>query len=302
MDTFDHIRQLLADYDATHPGAAQLDRMIYLEFKLRLPELLLMRVDKITMSVSLEARVPYLDHRLVEFAAAIPARFKVRGGKGKHVLKKAVRGLVPDAVLDRKKRGFGAPMAQWMRPGPFLDHVRDRIMRSGLQTAGVLDYTTVRRLLEIQGSGRADLSIVRVGALQPGRVVRPDDRPCTVRGGLADALGSTGVVVVPRDDSAVHGRRSDVARVVLSLPRRGLFSIHNDGHPVDRDRVGEAYRVSPDDVQYVQPLNAARTLGRKIERTRSASAGAPDTAVAAPPPPSDSPSRRGSERCWTTPV
>lgn len=159
VDTFDHIRRLLADYDGTHPSADQLDRMIYLEFKLRLPELLLMRVDKITMSVSLEARVPYLDHRLVEFAAAIPARFKVRGGRGKHVLKKAVRGLVPGAVLDRKKRGFGAPMAQWMRPGPFLDHIRHRIMHSGLRTAGVLDYATVRRLLEIQASGRADLSV-----------------------------------------------------------------------------------------------------------------------------------------------
>jgi asparagine synthase (glutamine-hydrolysing) len=158
-DTFDHVERLLETFDARHPGSDQLDRMIYLEFKLRLPELLLMRVDKITMSVSLEARVPYLDHRLVEFAASVPSRFKVRPNQGKYVLKQGVRGMVPDFVLDAKKKGFGAPMAEWLAPGPFLNHIQDRILRSRLQDEGIINYDVVKRLLALQQSGKVNLSM-----------------------------------------------------------------------------------------------------------------------------------------------
>jgi len=87
--------------------------MTYLDLNLRLPELLLMRVDKMSMAVSLEARVPFLDHMLVELAMSIPAAVKTTDGVLKYILKKAVRGIIPDELIDRKKQGFGVPMYEW---------------------------------------------------------------------------------------------------------------------------------------------------------------------------------------------
>jgi len=83
------------------------------EFDLRLPELLLMRIDKMTMASSVEARAPYLDPQLVEFAARLPLSLHWRGGDGKRILKRAFRDVVPEAVLTRRKRGFGAPVWRW---------------------------------------------------------------------------------------------------------------------------------------------------------------------------------------------
>ncbi len=88
--------------------------MAYIDLNLRLPELLLMRVDKMSMGVSLEGRVPFLDHRFVQFAMGIPDRIKLGGGTFKHILKKAVRGVIPDDIIDRPKQGFGVPVYEWM--------------------------------------------------------------------------------------------------------------------------------------------------------------------------------------------
>src|SRR5262249_17812313 len=81
--------------------------MSFVDLNMRLPELLLMRVDKMSMGVSLEARVPFLDHKFVELAMSIPAAVKTRNGELKHILKRAVRGVIPDDIIDRKKQGFG---------------------------------------------------------------------------------------------------------------------------------------------------------------------------------------------------
>jgi asparagine synthase (glutamine-hydrolysing) len=91
--------------------------MTYLETRLRLPELLLMRLDKMTMACSLEGRVPFLDHKLVELSMSIPSKVKVNGKTTKPVLKRAVRGLIPDEIIDRKKQGFGIPIGDWAREG-----------------------------------------------------------------------------------------------------------------------------------------------------------------------------------------
>lgn len=87
--------------------------MSYLDLKLRLPELLLMRIDKMSMGVGLEARVPFLDHKFVEFAMSVPAQAKLRGGTLKHLLKRSVRGLLSDDLIDRPKQGFGVPIYEW---------------------------------------------------------------------------------------------------------------------------------------------------------------------------------------------
>jgi asparagine synthase (glutamine-hydrolysing) len=92
---------------------SNLNWMTYLDLNLRLPELLLMRIDKMSMGVSLEGRVPFLDHKFVELAMSIPESVKTKNGALKYILKKAVRGLIPDELIDRKKQGFGVPVYEW---------------------------------------------------------------------------------------------------------------------------------------------------------------------------------------------
>ena len=106
-DTYSQIiKKHYNTYDNKKPDSSFIDRIIYLELKHRLPELLLMRVDKMAMATSVETRVPYLDHELVQFALSIPSSLKYRKGSTKHILKEAARGIIPNQVIDRKKVGF----------------------------------------------------------------------------------------------------------------------------------------------------------------------------------------------------
>ncbi|MFH1783733.1 MAG: asparagine synthase (glutamine-hydrolyzing) [bacterium] len=91
-----------------------LNWMTYIDLKFRLPELLLMRVDKMSMASSLETRVPFLDHELVEFVMSIPQSVKIRGNKLKYILKKVAELLLPRDIIYREKQGFGAPVTQWL--------------------------------------------------------------------------------------------------------------------------------------------------------------------------------------------
>lgn len=95
------------------PENTQLNWMTYIDLKHRLPELLLMRVDKMSMAVSLEARVPFLDHKFVEYAMGIPTSLKTKNNESKYILKKAVEGILPNEIIYRKKQGFGAPVFDW---------------------------------------------------------------------------------------------------------------------------------------------------------------------------------------------
>jgi asparagine synthase (glutamine-hydrolysing) len=157
-DSFNVVRSFLGPFDAAHPGQDVLTRMIYNEFKLRLPELLLMRVDKIGMSTTIEARVPFLDHELVEFTMDIPMAAKVKNGQAKYLLKKAVRGWIPDEIIDRKKMGFGAPMSQWLR-GEFGRRVEAELLSSPLVKSGWLRRDFVRELCTRHRTGRGDNSL-----------------------------------------------------------------------------------------------------------------------------------------------
>ncbi|HYE66486.1 MAG TPA: asparagine synthase (glutamine-hydrolyzing) [Pyrinomonadaceae bacterium] len=129
------------------PSSDFLSRMIYLELKLRLPELLLTRVDKLTMAASVEARVPFLDHRLVEYAMGLPRSLKVEGKSGKHILKRALEGILPRDVLYSPKRGFGAPIREWFR-GPTSDLLGAHLLNSPMRRRGFFDYQFIARMLE----------------------------------------------------------------------------------------------------------------------------------------------------------
>ena len=151
----DVVREILAPFRAANPDAGFYQQMLYLELRQRLPELLLMRVDKITMSTSVEARVPFLDHELVAFAMGLPLSMRVRDGSGKWLLKRAVRGLIPDEIIDRPKMGFGAPVREWLA-GPFGAFAEQRLL--GDRT-GLFDRQVVRRLWDEHRSKQADRSL-----------------------------------------------------------------------------------------------------------------------------------------------
>ena len=105
-----------------------------------------MRVDKMSMGVSLEGRVPFLDHEFVELALCIPTAVKTRDGELKHILKKAVRGLIPDELIDRPKQGFGVPVYEW-----FFDRLGDRTrseLSGFLAETDFLDRGAVSGLLD----------------------------------------------------------------------------------------------------------------------------------------------------------
>jgi asparagine synthase (glutamine-hydrolysing) len=124
--------------------------MSYLDLNLRLPELLLMRVDKMSMGVSLEARVPFLDHRFVELAMSIPEQAKTNGGTLKHILKKAVRGVIPDELIDRPKQGFGVPIHEW-----FFDRLGGETRRTLDEFCSQTDFLDRDEVLSIVDQKRS---------------------------------------------------------------------------------------------------------------------------------------------------
>jgi asparagine synthase (glutamine-hydrolysing) len=152
LDTFNVVSEYLRTVDSQMPQADVLARMTYLEFKLRLPELLLMRVDKITMSTSIEARVPFLDHELVAFTMGLPMGLKTKNGMPKHLLKKALEGVLPDDVIYRKKAGFGAPMREWLR-GDFGRAAEHTVMHSALRGEGLFDYQHIAAMFRRHREG-----------------------------------------------------------------------------------------------------------------------------------------------------
>ncbi len=141
----------LAPSDARDP----LSRMLYVDTKLWLPDDLLARGDKTSMASSLEARVPLLDHKLVEFAATLPSHLKVRGLQRKYLLKKVSRAWLPKEIIDRKKMGFPIPVSFWFRKEA-RGFVRDLLAPQVIRRRGLFDSNYVQQLLDQHESGFAD--------------------------------------------------------------------------------------------------------------------------------------------------
>ncbi len=139
------------------PGRSALDRAQYADLKFWLPGDILTKVDRTSMAVSLEAREPLLDHRLIEFAASLPERLRLRGGQGKWLLKRTMRRYLPDDVLYRPKQGFVTPIAQWFR-GPLAEAARTIGASTSLARTGWFDPQRLRQLADAHVAGRADNS------------------------------------------------------------------------------------------------------------------------------------------------
>jgi asparagine synthase (glutamine-hydrolysing) len=126
----------------TNNQLALLERMMLADQTSYLPDDLLAKVDRASMAVSLEARVPILDHRVVELSWRLPRKFKVRNGRGKWILREILYKHVPQALVDREKMGFSVPLAQWLA-GPLRNWAGDLLL-SG-ETRGILRSSLVRR-------------------------------------------------------------------------------------------------------------------------------------------------------------
>ncbi len=151
VDTRDIVARTLEDCDARNG----LERMLYLDTKLWLPDFLLARGDKLTMAHSLEARVPFLDHEMVEFAAALPPSLKVRGWTRKYLLRRIAEARLPASIISRPKKGFETPLSRWLRTElqPF---VRELLSPDRVRRRGLFNEAYVARILDDHRSGNGD--------------------------------------------------------------------------------------------------------------------------------------------------
>jgi asparagine synthase (glutamine-hydrolysing) len=149
--------QLVADAWAASQGGP-VDRMLEVDIETYLPGDLLPKMDIATMAYSVEARSPFLDHELMEFAASLPEELKLDGSGGKRLLKGALRGWIPDEVLDRPKMGFGVPLARWFRE-ELSEMPGERLLDPSALARGYLRREEVERLIAEHRGGRIDHSL-----------------------------------------------------------------------------------------------------------------------------------------------
>jgi asparagine synthase (glutamine-hydrolysing) len=151
LDPYAHVRAPYLDAR----GGDELDALLWGDINTYLLEDVLVKVDRMTMANSLEARSPLLDHQLLEFAARLPADLKLRGGQGKWLLKAVARQLLPPEFINKPKQGFAIPLSQWMR-GPLLPMLRDVLHARAFRERGVFHVAAVRQCLDEHVSGARD--------------------------------------------------------------------------------------------------------------------------------------------------
>lgn len=150
-DPFARYREIGARHAALEP----VQRMLVTDLQVLLPDVFLEKVDRATMAQGVEARVPFLDHELVDYALSLPAETKLPGGEAKGLLKRALRGTVPDFVLDAPKAGFGVPYGRWLA-GPLEAFARERLCRGRAAVDGIIDAAAAGRALDEHRRGVAD--------------------------------------------------------------------------------------------------------------------------------------------------
>lgn len=147
-DPWNDARTFLENTGADWLSAAQ-----HWDLKSYLPLDILTKVDRMSMAHSLEARVPLLDHVLVEFAATIPPEYRLRNGESKSIFKRAMRGILPDEIIDKPKQGFAVPLGSWFR-GQLSGFIRDLLLSETCRKRGVFDCRYVEQLLGMHERGR----------------------------------------------------------------------------------------------------------------------------------------------------
>jgi len=144
----------LGYFNAPNGGSTLLDRLLYADIKTYLVELL-MKQDQMSMATSIESRVPFLDHKLVEYAAGLPDEWKLSGLTTKRVLRESMKGLLPESILNRPKMGFPVPFAGWTR-GPWNAVAREVLLDRRSRERGLINPLAVDALLTDHAAGRTD--------------------------------------------------------------------------------------------------------------------------------------------------
>jgi asparagine synthase (glutamine-hydrolysing) len=137
------------------PSADPLDRAMYVDVKTSLVDDILTKVDRMSMAVSLEARVPLADHKLLEFAATVPSALKLRNGRSKYLLRRLLDRRVPASIVNGLTHGFEAPIGTWLR-GPLASMVDDLFLDGRLKARGIFDAASIERLWREHRSGARD--------------------------------------------------------------------------------------------------------------------------------------------------
>jgi asparagine synthase (glutamine-hydrolysing) len=154
VETHDPLAHLRDIYRSC-PSPDPLDRSMFVDAQSYMIDDILTKVDRMSMAVSLEAREPLLDHKLLEFAARVPSGLKLKNGRSKYLLKRALERRVPAPILERRKQGFEAPIAEWLR-GPLEPMASSLLLDNRLRDRGILDAREVSRLWHEHRSGSAD--------------------------------------------------------------------------------------------------------------------------------------------------
>lgn len=147
-------RLLAEPFEQPH-GLALAEVAMCLDLRTYLPDDLLVKVDIATMANALESRAPFLDYRLVEWAARLPLDLKIRRGVSKYLVKQAMRNVLPRSILNRRKAGFGVPLASWFR-GDLLPMLRETVRSDRAIARGYFEPAAIRRLVDEHAEGRAD--------------------------------------------------------------------------------------------------------------------------------------------------
>jgi asparagine synthase (glutamine-hydrolysing) len=151
------LQEIFGGYFNAVQDASPLDQMLYVDAKVWLPDDLLIKADKMTMANGLELRVPFLDHKMVEFAATLPNASKAGGRGGKTLLRQAMRGILPDAIIDRPKMGFPIPIGSWLRTS-LRQFTRDHLLAPDSACSRYFDRVETTRLVHEQEQGTVDRS------------------------------------------------------------------------------------------------------------------------------------------------
>lgn len=133
------------------PCSYPLDRILLTDMETYLPDDELRKADRLSMWHSLEMRVPFLDHKLVEFVATIPSHLKLKGWEKKHILIQCLKGILPDSILNRRKQGFSIPLAAWLR-GPLRELLRAHLSKQTLHDVGIFNVTAVEAMMNAHDS------------------------------------------------------------------------------------------------------------------------------------------------------
>ncbi|MDQ3652206.1 MAG: asparagine synthase (glutamine-hydrolyzing) [Acidobacteriota bacterium] len=147
LDPYARVRRYIADTDAR----SLLNQLLYADMKTYLHELL-MKQDQMSMAASIESRVPFLDHKLVEFTSRLPERMKLRGWTTKYVLRQSMKGVLPEAILNRPKMGFPVPVGAWFR-GEFRSVIDEYVLGERTAARGLFDQAFVRRIVAEHQAG-----------------------------------------------------------------------------------------------------------------------------------------------------